>query len=167
MALDANNLPKTLARITPSIVIKAAKAGDTVKDIGAVISMRRNVSRTTSRRFELDSEVPGRAAEIIPGAVKTVSLTIGVALLYKGSLLEVLGFTDAEDLAKQNIPIDIVEIRHGQPHSANSAKTQTITYSGCYFTSNPLSINIDDNWQIIQDFELEVAKITTLDGPTE
>ncbi len=170
MALQINNLPNTLARLSPSIVIRATGKNGQTNSIGAVVEMSRTVTRSVSRRFELDSEVPGRAVEIIPGAVTNVSLTIKTAMLYTGSLLETLGFYNAEDLALQNVPIDIREVRFERPNPAagpnGSPKTQVVEYIGCYFTNNPLSVRIDGDWQILQDFSLEVSKIITKDGPT-
>ena len=73
-------------------------------------------------------------------------------MLNKSSMMEAFGITGVEDLIHQNIPIDIEEHRF-----LPDGKEQIITYKGCYFKSNPQSIDIDADWIIIQDAELEVA----------
>jgi len=68
------------------------------------------------------------------------------------------GIAGVEDLIHQNIPIDIEEHRF-RP----DGKEQIVTYTGCYFKDNPLSIDIDGDWLIVQSATLEVATATVQD----
>lgn len=155
MALDSSRLSPTRARTVPSIVLKATTPDGKVISIGAVKSMERRIDRNMTRRRELDSDPPGVTIEIIPGAVTTLELTITRAMLYKSSMLEGFGINGIEDLIEQNIPIQIQEIRNNLDGS-----TQTVSYNGCYFKSNPQSIDLDGDWVIMQAGVLEVANIT-------
>ena len=161
---DPSRLPQTTARTVPSITIRASLPDGTFKTIGAIKTFTRTISRNTTRRFELDQDIPGRTVEIIPGAVNNIAITIRRAMLYRASLLEEFGYGGVEDLVSQNVPIEVVEIRHPK-HTGDAP--QQVTYHGCYFTSNPMSVDIDGDWQIIQEAELQVGYITVEGGPTE
>lgn len=152
MALNPTKLANLDARTAPSIIIKATGPDGKMRSIGAVKKLDRRISRNMSRRRELDSNTPGITVEIVPGAVTDFSLTISRAMLNKSSMMEAFGITGVEDLIHQNIPIDIEEHRF-----LPDGKEQIITYKGCYFKSNPQSIDIDADWIIVQDAELEVA----------
>jgi hypothetical protein len=163
MALDPRKLPQTSARTAPSITIKATNKLGQEFTIGAVKSFTRTIDRQATRRFELDQDIPGRTVEIIPGAVNNISITLSRAMLYRASMLDEFGFTGVEDLVEQNIPFQIIEVRH----SAKGNPAQIVTYHGCYFTSNPISVNIDGDWQIIQDAGIIVSHISVEGGPTD
>ena len=105
-----------------------------------------------TRRRELDSNVPGITVEIVPGAVTDFTITIDRAMLNKSSMLEAFGIAGVEDLIHQNIPIDIEEHRF-----TPDGKEQIVTYKGCYFKDNPLTVDIDGDWLIIQSASLEVT----------
>jgi hypothetical protein len=120
--------------------------------IGAVKKLDRRITRNMARRRELDSNVPGITVEIVPGAVTDFSLTISRAMLNSSTMLEGFGITGVEDLIHQNIPIDIEEHRF-----LSDGREQIITYKSCYFKSNPQTIDIDNDWIIVQDAELEVT----------
>jgi hypothetical protein len=163
MPIKPERLPEITARTAPSIVIKASKpGGGNLETIGAIKSMDRSISRNITRRRELDSETPGITVELIPGAVTTFSLTLGRTVLNKSTMLEAFGILNVEDLIHQNIPITIEETRHFK--SGSEQKTQVVTYTGCYFKENPFTVDIDDNWQIIQSAQIEVATCTVRGG---
>ena len=157
MGMDYTKLPKDLqARTAPSIVIEATRPDGSYVTIGAVKKLDRRISRNMSRRRELDSVVPGITMEIVPGAVTTFSVTLDRAVLNKSTMLEAFGITGVEDLIYQNIPIEIKE--HRVTHMKDgSKKEQIVTYKGCYFKENPMTVDIDTDWLIIQSCELEVA----------
>jgi hypothetical protein len=152
MALDPKRLSPHKARTVPSIVIKATAPDGRLISIGGIKSMERTIDRNMSRRRELDSDIPGVTIEIIPGAVTSFQLTITRAMLYKSALLEGFGINGIEDLIEQNIPLEIHEIRNNLDGSV-----QTVVYKGCYFKSNPMSIDLDGDWVIMQSAVLEVA----------
>lgn len=162
--LNASKLAGTLARTSPSIGIYLFTAsGD--KRIGAVKSMSRTVNRGGVRRFELDAPIPGRTVEIIPGKIETLDLTIKRAMLYSGDLMEAFGLSSVTDLVEQNVPIEVREYRYGKPVNGVS-QTQVVRYIGCYFTSNPQTVDIDGDWQIVQEATLMVSNVITSGGPT-
>lgn len=152
MAIIPNKLAGTDARTAPSIIIKATTPSGQMKSIGAVKKLSRRISRNMTRRRELDSNVPGITVEIVPGAVTDFTISLSRAMLNKSSMLEAFGISGVEDLIHQNIPIDIEEHRFNPDGSE-----QIITYKSCYFKSNPQDIDIDGDWLIVQDAELEVA----------
>ena len=162
MAYDPKSklLPRTKARVASSISIYATVNGEKFR-IGAVKELSRTISRNTSRRLELDSDVPGRTVEIIPGSISGFNITIKRAMLYSGSMLEAFGFDKVEDLIFQNFPIEIEETRHSP-----NGNTQIVTYTGCYFTSNPVDYNIEGDWQVIQSATLEVTTANVTNPPT-
>lgn len=158
MALNPTQLAAIDARTAPSIVIKATDPSGKLRSLGAVKKMDRTISRSMTRRRELDSNVPGITVEIVPGAVTTFDIRLDRAMLNKSSMLEAFGITGVEDLIYQNIPITIEEHRF-----LPSGKEQIVSYNGCYFKENPLSIDIDGDWQIVQSATLEVATCTVHD----
>jgi hypothetical protein len=118
------------------------------------------MTRDMTRRRELDSDIPGQTVEIIPGAVTQFEITIERALLYKSNILEAFGIGGIEDLTQQNIPFEIVEVRN------NLDGTQEIvTYNGCYFKDNPMSLDIDREWIMYQKATVEVASCTVTGAP--
>lgn len=155
--INASKLPRTKARTAPSIIIKATKPeGGTPVTIGAVKGFRRTIARNMTRRYELDTDVPGITTEIIPGAVTDFTITIDRAMLNKSAMLKAFGITAAEDLIHQNVPITIEEHRFWYDEVAKTSKKQVVSYLGCYFKSNPMEINLDGDWLIIQSADLEV-----------
>jgi hypothetical protein len=165
MALDNTKLAGTIARTAPSIGIYLFTATGE-KRIGAV-------NRGGVRRFELDAAIPGRTVEIIPGKIETLDLTIKRAMLYSGDMMEAFGFTSVTDLVEQNIPIEVREYRYAKPTFVNGVMTETNTgttqcvkYLGCYFMSNPQTVDVDGDWQIIQEATLMVSNVVCTDGPT-
>lgn len=158
MALNPTSLANIDARTAPSIVIKATTPDGQLKSIGAVKKMERTISRSMTRRRELDSNVPGITVEIVPGAVTTFDIRLDRAMLNKSNMMEAFGIMGIEDLIHQNIPITIEEHRF-----LPSGKEQIVTYHGCYFKDNPVSIDIDGDWQIVQSATLEVATATVRD----
>jgi hypothetical protein len=152
MAINPKQLAGSTARTAPSIVIKATNPAGQMISIGAIKKIDRRITRTNTRRRELDSNVPGISVELIPGAVTDFSITIDRAMLNKSNMLEAFGISGVEDLIYQNIPIDIEEHRFNPDGSE-----QIITYKGCYFNSNPESVDIDGNWLIIQSATLDVT----------
>jgi len=156
MALDTTKLASTKARAATSIVISAqSPIDDKWYTIGAIDAVTRRIDRTNARRRELDSDTPGETIELMPGP-STITITLRRAVLYKSSLIEALGFDTVEDLIQQNKPVNIRETRNS-PSGANG--TQVIEYQGCYFTSNPFNYDITRDWIIMQDVDLDVAKI--------
>jgi hypothetical protein len=152
MSLEPKKLAPNRARSVASIVIKATTPDGQIKSIGGIKSMERRLDRNMTRRRELDSDPPGVTIEIIPGAVTTFELTITRAMLYKNAMLEGFGINGIEDLISQNIPLEVHEIRNNLDGSS-----QTVIYKGCYFKSNPQTIDLDGDWIIFQSAVLEVA----------
>ena len=157
MAMDPKKLAQGIdARTAPSIVIKATDPSGKMRTIGAVKKLDRRITRNMTRRRELDSVVPGITVEIIPGAVTTFEITIERAMLNKSNMLEAFGISGVEDLIHQNIPIDIEEHRFTNV-SGGGVQEQIVTYKGCFFRDNPLSLDIDGDWLMIQSATLEVT----------
>jgi len=152
MALDPTQIAGTDARTVPSIVIKATNPAGKMVTIGAIKRMSRTITRNMHRRRELDSNPPGVTVEIVPGNVGTFDITIERAMLNKSNMLEAFGISGVEDIISQNIPIDIQEDRN-----LADGRKQVVTYKGCYFKENPISIDIDGEWVIVQNASLEVA----------
>lgn len=152
MALNPSQLAGTTARTAPSIVIKATTPAGKMISIGAVKKFSRKISRNMKRRRELDSNVPGITVEIVPGAVDTFELTLDRAVLNKSTMLEAFGITGVEDLIYQNTPIDVEEHRFNPDGSE-----QIVTYKDCFFKDNPMDVDIDGDWIIVQSATLEVT----------
>ena len=153
MALQPSKLAQGIeARTSPSIVIKATDPSGKILSIGAIKKIDRRITRSITRRRELDSNVPGISVELVPGAVTDFSITIDRAMLNKSSMLEAFGIASVEDLIYQNTPIDIEEHRFRPDGSV-----QIVTYKGCYFKSNPQAVDIDNDWLIVQSAELDVT----------
>lgn len=152
MSLQPQKLAPTRARSVPSIVLKATTPTGKLVSIGAIKAMERRITREMTRRRELDSDPPGVTIELIPGAVTTFELSIERAMLYKSNMLEAFGFNGVEDLIVQNIPFEIHEIRNNL-----DGTSQTVVYKGCYFADNPVTIDVDREWVIMQRATIHVA----------
>lgn len=155
--IKSSMLPRTTARPASSILIKAGKAGTTPVVIGAVKSFKRAMSRNTTRRFELDSDIPGQTAELIPGPINSFTITLDRTMLNKSTMLKAFGFSGVEDLVFQNIPITLEEHRYRYDDVAKTEHKQIVEYVGCYFTSNPQELTLDADWTMIQSASLDVA----------
>lgn len=163
--LNNSKLADTDARTSPSISIYVMPGGTGSQylRIGAIKSIQKTITRDVTRRFELDADTPGKTVELIPGKVGQISLTITRAMLYTSSVTEAFGQFDSagsgvEDLVDQNIPFDIEERRH-IPGNAGGVH-QIVTYKNCYFTSTPMKVDIEGDWQVIQDAEVMVGWIS-------
>ena len=152
MALNPTKLAGVDARTAPSIIIKVTDPSGKMRSLGAVRKIDRRISRTITRRRELDSNVPGITVELVPGAVTDFSITIDRAMLNKSTMLEAFGISGVEDLIHQNIPIDIEEHRFNP-----DGKEQIVTYKGCYFKDNPQTVDVEGDWLIIQSATLDVT----------
>lgn len=169
MALTPSKLANTGARTAPSIGIYLYNSAGDIR-IGAVKSMSRTVNRGGTRRFELDAAIPGRTVEIIPGKVDTLDLSIKRAMLYSSDLMEAFGFASVTDLVEQNLPIEVREYRYAKPTRDAAGNIvmqnpmQVVRYIGCYFTSNPQTVDVDGDWQIVQEATLMVSNVVTSGG---
>lgn len=179
--LKPSKLAGTMARTAPSIGIYLYGPNSDIR-IGAVKSMSRTVNRGGVRRFELDAAIPGRTVEIIPGKIDALDITIRRAMLYSSDMMEAFGYPSVTDLVEQNVPIEVREYRYAKPiRDVNGNITangdtdnpiQIVRYIGCYFTSNPQNVDIDGDWQIVQEATLMVSNVITsggkdgLGGPT-
>ena len=169
--LNTEKLAGTLARTAPSVGIYLFNSKGDIR-IGAVKSMSRSVNRGGVRRFELDAPIPGRTVEIIPGKIETLDLTIKRAMLYSSDMMEAFGYPSVTDLVEQNVPIEVREYRYAKPvrdingNIIRKGATQVVRYVGCYFTSNPQTVDVDGDWQIVQEATLMVSNVITSGGPT-
>ena len=165
------NVPATIATTAPSIQLYVTFPGNSRKLIGAIMSFDKTTSRNMTRRVSLTSEIPGQTVEIIPGALNSLSLTIKRAMLNRASIMEELGYADIEDLIIANTPLTIEEVRYirvakGQPDPiaggtapGDKYYNKVITYNSCYLKSAPMSVNVDGDWIVMQDCEIEVANV--------
>jgi hypothetical protein len=154
----AKYLPKTRARIPSSIEIYLTNPSDG-KDylIGAITKFSLRMSRATTRRFEIDSDFPGKSVEIIPGRINDLSLEVEKAVLYNNlsdlygseipstttdksnykaggdwmELLKSLNISSGFDIVEQLIPFTIIEKRYnptGYPISNGNPKSNIENY---------------------------------------
>ena len=164
MPLQNSKLASTKARAATSMVISAQHPTElTWVSIGAIDAITRRADRTNARRRELDSDVPGQVVEIMPGP-STVTITLRRAVLYASTLVEVLGFDSVEDLINQNVPLNIRETRQSP---SDNAGTTVVEYQGCFFSSNPFNYDITRDWIIMQDVDMDVAKIVVTKTPAQ
>ena len=155
---DTKDLPQGLKAATaPNIVIKATDKNGKVQSIGAIQSYSKSMSRSNTRRMELDSDVPGMTAEIIPGAISDFTITIKRALMNKNTMLEAFGYTGVNDLILQNIPVEIEEHRY----KPDGSSEQLYVLHGCYFKSCNLEVDISRDWTLIETASLDVAYADT------
>lgn len=159
MSLQPKKLPGVDARTAPSIVIKATNPSGQMLSIGAIKKVSRTITRQITRRRELDSNIPGISVELVPGAVTEFSITIERAMLNKSNMMEAFGIIGVEDLISQNTPINIEEHRF-RPDGT----VQIVTYNGCYFKTNPETVDVDNDWLLVQTAELEVTTATVTEG---
>ena len=154
---DTKDLPQGLkAGTAPNIVIKATGKDGKVVSIGAIQSYSKSMSRSNTRRMELDSDVPGMTAEMIPGAIGDFTITIKRALMNKNTMLEAFGYTSINDLIFQNIPIEVEEHRH-RPDGTE----QLYILHGCFFKSCNLEVDISRDWTLIETASLDVQYADT------
>ena len=162
-SIRAASLPRTRAVTAPSILIKAGPVGGAIVTIGAVKKFGRSITRNNTRRFELDSDVPGLTAELIPNAVTGFTLSISRAMLQRSTMMKAFGFSGIEDLTYQNIPITLEEHRYRYDETDKTEHKQIVEYTGCYFNSNPQEVSIDGDWLLVQDATLDVASCVVHD----
>jgi hypothetical protein len=135
----ATFLPKTRARIPSSIEIYLIDPADEKEYlIGAITKFSLRMSRMTTRRFEIDSDYPGKSVEIIPGRINDLSLEVDKAILYNNlkdlystempptttgktnykaagdwmKLLQSLNISSGFDIVQQLVPFTIIEKRY-------------------------------------------------------
>ena len=155
--IKSSQLPMTKARTAPSILIKAAKSGEKPVTIGAVQSFKRAMTRNTTRRFELDSDIPGQTTELIPQGISNFTITVDRVMLNTSTMLKAFGFKGVEDLVFQNIPITIEEHRYRWDDVAKKEYKQIVEYVGCFFTGNPQDLAVNADWTMVQSATLDVA----------
>jgi hypothetical protein len=160
-------LPKTDAKLTTSITIRALKEEvnvDTLSDvaavqalsessvkIGAVRSFSEASPRTTIPRYEIDADKAGDIVERIPQLVDR-TLRINRAILYTADMFQAFGFTDINDITDQNKPFVIVKSERAPEGSG--VVTRTTVYSGCWFHDNPKTYDMGGDLQVLQDVEI-------------
>lgn len=136
--------------------------------IAAVESFSRRIRRSCDRRRGLDSFPLGVCFDLMPHA-STIEITIKRGVLYKATMLEALGIYNFEDLCYFNVPIQLKEIRY-IPHPGLGVTVgrrvislplvfQEIVYKGCIITSNPIEYDLTRDFSVIQDVEIQVARI--------
>jgi hypothetical protein len=137
----AKFLPKTRARIPSSIEIYLTDPISGIDYlIGAITKFSLKMSRMTTRRFEIDSDYPGKSVEIIPGRINDLSLEVDKAILYNNlaslynnnteipptttdksnykaagdwmGLLKSLHISSGFDIVQQMVPFTIIEKRY-------------------------------------------------------
>ncbi len=162
MGINSTKLAKTNARVPASIVIQIRKGSGSAVKIGAVTGMTVRMSRRLTRRFELDTDIPGSSVEIVPGTLQDLSLSIKRAMLYNaaggGDFIEYLkenGIYSAYDILAQKFPFEIVEKRYNPSDTSDSGENfKEITYYGCMVESMPYDYEITGDWLIIQDVSI-------------
>jgi len=163
MATDTSKLPKTKSRVSTSLRITAINPQGQEITIGAVQKLSRTISRSTTRRREFDSDIPGVTVELIPNPPGTISISIDRAVLYKSDMLAAFGFSNVVDLIEQNIPITIREYQlapTGLAQTAdNNVQTKIIEYRDCYFTANPITYDLTRDLVMIQTATLDVTTV--------
>lgn len=161
--MDYRKVPLTNAATAAGIYIMARVGTRNVK-LGAVISMRENIRRDTTRRFEIDADFPGRTVEIIPGKISTLTLDIDRAVLFPyakdgTTQNETLGHNifgqKIYDILYQRSPFDI-EKHIVSPSNSNET---VITYKDCFISSVSNTINISSDWLIIETANVEVSYV--------
>lgn len=144
----------TEARTAPSIGIWLYKSASKRTRIGAIQEYAVSQNRNNTRRMELDSDPPGRTIEMVPGPVTDFTLTIKRAMLNTVAMFEAFGVTTTEDLVGQTDPLEIEEVR---AIPGSSTATQTVNYKSCFAKSIGLSVDIKNEWVLVQDMVLDVG----------
>ena len=169
------NLPKTNARLSTSVTIRAMKGEvnvDSLSDtdairalsessvkVGAVMSFAERNPRDTKPRYELDADLAGDIVERIPGLVDR-ELTINRAVLYSSDILQAFGFTDAQDIIDQYVPFVVVKVERAPAGAA--VQTKTTVYEGCWFHDLPKTYDLSGDLKIMQDVTIGYTrKFTT------
>lgn len=169
MAINPKNLAQTNARVPASIVIQIKTGDEGAVTIGAATGMSVNMSRRLTRRFELDTDIPGRSVEIIPGALQDLSLRIKRAMLYNnlsidgGDFVEYLkkrGIYTAYDILAQKYPFDVIEKRYNPTNPGESDSYNEVVYKSCFVESVPYDYEITGEWLIIQDISVWASNVS-------
>lgn len=161
------NLPKTQARLSTSITIRALKGEvntDSLTDvdairalsessvkIGSIVTFAEDTPRGTTPRYELDADLAGDIVERIPGLVDR-TLNITRAILYTADLAEAFGFTDASDIVEQNIPFIVVKVERAP--AGTGIPTRTTVFEGCWFHNLPKSYDLGGDLKVMQDVQI-------------
>lgn len=173
-------LPKTRARLSSSITIRAALdlsfldegAGrfqnlaqligltkNTIfnaERVGAVTKMSRAQTRSVMKRYALGT-YSFEPFQIVPGRIDT-KLTLDRVELYKSDTLTKYFAFLPRHLLFQQLPFLIVEDMRNPDGSSF-----TIIYNDCWITSNPIAYDIMGDQIIMRQFNVEVGKMLVLD----
>lgn len=135
----------------------------------AISSFRESQDRTTSSRWEVDSDVPGRALEVFQQPLDR-TLTIKRAVLYDSDFIQATGYTN-ELVARTGVPDGSILSQLNKPFilikkdtSPNGPSVMTL-YRGCVFSSLSKTYDLNSsNIAVIEDAVIRYAgrqQITT------
>jgi len=175
----AKFLPKTRARIPSSIEIYLVDPNDNNKAylIGAITKFSLRMSRATTRRFEIDSDFPGKSVEIIPGRINDLSLEVEKAILYNNlsslynteippttsgknnykaagdwmKLLQSLNISSGFDIVQQLVPFTIIEKRY-DPTGNPTSPDPNIKVSQTIYYEDCIISDVPLNYDITGDW---------------
>jgi len=162
--MQYGKVPLTNAATAAGIYIIGGKAGGEKHRIGAIMSLTESITRSNTRRFEIDADFPGRTTEIIPGKINGLSLEVKRAVLFKKSkagddqsvnMLSDLMQTEVYDMLYQRSPVDIEKHMVSPKDGADSV----VVYKDCFLSSMRHNIDISGEWMIVEDATFDVSYI--------
>ena len=153
-------IPETLARLDPSLVIRAYDVDVNGEKgygriIGAVQKFARDEHRNVKVRKSLGKDGM-RPFKIIPQGVE-VELTLGRVALYREETLRDVGKIDGS-LIYQSRPLIIQEVQR-----STMGRSDIFEYHDCWFTSNPITYDISAaDLLVIQELKVKCAYMEPL-----
>ena len=116
--------------------------------IGSIERFSEANPRTTSPRYEINSDEPGEIVERIPSLVDR-TLTIERAVLYTSDILTLLGSTDFNDVIDNYKAFAIMK-QEISP-AGSTAGTKITYFTGCWFHDFPKTYELTGNLKIVQN----------------
>lgn len=154
---DAISPAAIFGTITPSDIISK------MVQVLAITSFTETQSRTTTDRWETDSDIPGQALEILQSPTSG-TLSIRRMVLYSsdfidianyGSELKTGGATNGGILAQQQKPFIIIK----SDRVPSSTSARITIYRGCIFTSIGRTYSVDrpNDLSVSEDVEVKYS----------
>lgn len=131
----------------------------------AITNFSENQSRTTTSRWETDSDIPGQALEVLQSPTDR-TLSLKRMVLYSGDFIDIAnygaelktgGATDGSILAQQQKPF--IFFRLDKSPANSSVGTQVTLFRGCIFSSIGRSYSLDRpaDLSVSEDVEIKYA----------
>ena len=156
---DAISPAAIFGTINPSNIISR------MVQVLAITSFTENQSRTTTSRWETDSDIPGQALEVLQSPTDR-TLSLKRMVLYSSDFIDISNYgaelksgnaTDGSILAQQQKPF--IFIRLDKVPSSSSTSAQVTIYRGCIFSSIGRSYSLDKSadLSVSEDVEIKYA----------